>query len=93
MVIIVALCFLLSMPRRETSFANNPRAARQILLLFDKEQQSPTELLGLVENLSDNDQEVREGSRRRIVALGIDGNLKGQLSSWPLKVGRSIQPL
>jgi HEAT repeat protein len=70
MVIIVAFWFLLSMLRRETSFANNPVAARQTLLLFDNEHQSPTELLPLVESLSDNNQEVREGSRRRIVALG-----------------------
>lgn len=74
--VIVALWFAQSYLRNESRAA---LATRQTLLLYDKEQQEQTDLIMLMENLSDNNENIREGNRKRIIELGQQSNENRQI--------------
>jgi hypothetical protein len=68
--VIVALWFSQRYLGSESRAGQTPLASHQSLLLYDKEQKEQTDLVILLEKLSDRNEDVREGSRKRIVELG-----------------------
>jgi len=67
--VILALLFSQSLLRSESRAGQIPLASHQILL-YDKEQKEQTDLVILLEKLSDSSEDVRVGTRKRIVNLG-----------------------
>ena len=62
--------FSQSVLKSESRDAHSPLTIRHTLFLDDREQEEQTDLASLLEKLSDTNEDVREGSRKRIVELG-----------------------
>jgi hypothetical protein len=77
--VIVALWFSQSYLGKDRRAGQTPLASHQSLLLYDKEQKEQTDLVILLEKLSDRNEDVREGSRKRIVELGQQTNGNRQI--------------
>jgi len=75
----VALWFSQSVLRSESRAAHSPLTTRQTLILYDKEQGEQTDLASLMEKLSDNNEDIRQGNRKRIIELGQQSDENRQI--------------
>jgi len=49
------------------------------VLLYDKEHREGTDLVSLIEKLSDNNEDIRQGNRKRIIELGQQSDENRQI--------------
>jgi hypothetical protein len=68
-----------SVLRSESRAAHSPLTIRHTLFLYDKEQGEQTDLASLMEKLSDNNEDIRQSNRKRIIELGQQTNGNRQI--------------